>query len=393
MNALKSETKTWRLPVPALLALATAGFITILTEALPAGMLTQIGHSLRVSPALAGQLVTVYAIGSLLAAIPLTLATQTLRRRPLLLSAIAGFAVANTLTALSHHYALTLVARFIAGVSAGLLWALIAGYAARMVHESIKGRAIALAMVGTPLALSVGIPLGTWVSEIVGWRSCFLAISALTLLLAGWIMISVPDFSGQAAAKRQRLLDVLRLPGVRPILLVTLIFVLAHNILYTYISPFLHHAGMGNSISLILLVFGLTSLLGIGIVGTRVDGGLRGLSLLATALFALSALALTSGNSLVIYLATGVWGLAFGGAPALFQTALANSAGEAADVAQSMLVTAWNMAIAGGGLAGAVILNGFGPTFFSPVLLVLLILTWLIILSARQHGFPAAEDS
>ncbi|MEJ5174559.1 MFS transporter [Erwinia sp. MYb416] len=381
-----------KLPVSALLALATAGFITILTEALPAGLLSQIGGSLLITPALAGQLVTVYAIGSLLAAIPLTLATQTLRRRPLLLSAIAGFAVANTLTALSHHYALTLVARFIAGVSAGLLWALIAGYAARMVHESIKGRAIALAMVGTPLALSIGIPLGTWVSEIIGWRSCFLAISVLTLVLAGWIMISVPDFPGQAAAKRQRLLNVLRLPGVRPILLVTLIFVLAHNILYTYISPFLQHAGMGNSISLILLVFGLTSLLGIGVVGTRVDGGLRGLSLLATALFALSALALTSGNPLVIYLATGVWGLAFGGAPALFQTALANSAGDAADVAQSMLVTAWNMAIAGGGLAGAAILNGFGPTLFSPVLLVLLILTWLIILSARQHGFPAADD-
>ncbi|WP_431022872.1 MFS transporter [Erwinia rhapontici] len=381
-----------KLPVSALLALATAGFITILTEALPAGLLSQIGGSLLITPALAGQLVTVYAIGSLLAAIPLTLATQTLRRRPLLLSAIAGFAVANTLTALSHHYALTLVARFIAGVSAGLLWALIAGYAARMVHESIKGRAIALAMVGTPLALSIGIPLGTWVSEIIGWRSCFLAISVLTLVLAGWIMISVPDFPGQAAAKRQRLLNVLRLPGVRPILLVTLIFVLAHNILYTYISPFLQHAGMGNSISLILLVFGLTSLLGIGVVGTRVDGGLRGLSLLATALFALSALALTSGNPLVIYLATGVWGLAFGGAPALFQTALANSAGDAADVAQSMLVTAWNMAIAGGGLAGAAILNGFGPTLFSPVLLVLLILTWLIILSARQHGFPVAED-
>lgn len=391
MNILKSETETWRLPVPALLALATAGFITILTEALPAGMLAQIGDSLLISPALAGQLVTLYAIGSLLAAIPLTLATQTLRRRPLLLSAIAGFAVANTLTALSHHYLLTLVARFIAGVSAGLLWALIAGYAARMVHESMKGRAIALAMVGTPLALSVGIPLGTWVSDIIGWRSCFLAISALTVVLAVWILLSVPDFPGQAAAKRQRLLNVFRLPGVRPILLVTLIFVLAHNILYTYISPFLDNAGMGNSISLILLVFGLTSLLGIGIVGTRVDNGLRGLSLMATALFALSALAMISAHPLVIYLATAGWGLAFGGAPALFQTALANSAGDAADVAQSMLVTAWNMAIAGGGLAGAAILNSFGPAFFAPVLLGLLILTGLIILSARQHGFPAAQ--
>ena len=95
-----------KLPVSALLALAVAGFITILTEALPAGMLAAIADSLRVTPALAGQLVTVYAVGSLLAAIPLTLATQTLRRRPLLLSAIAGFAVANTVTALSEYYLL-----------------------------------------------------------------------------------------------------------------------------------------------------------------------------------------------------------------------------------------------------------------------------------------------
>lgn len=353
-----------KLPVSALLALAVAGFITILTEALPAGMLAAIADSLRVTPALAGQLVTVYAVGSLLAAIPLTLATQTLRRRPLLLSAIAGFAVANTVTALSEYYLLTLAARFVAGVSAGLLWALLAGYAARMVNEAMKGRAIALAMVGTPLALAVGIPLGTWMGEVIGWRSCFLTISALTLVLTGWILHSVPDFSGQPAQRRQRLIPVLKLPGVRPILLVTLIFVLAHNILYTYIFPFLERANMAGSISGILLTFGLTSLLGIGIVGARVDRWLRGLSLLATALFALSAVLMTSALPWVIYTATGLWGLAFGGAATLFQTALAKSAGDAADIAQSMLVTAWNLAIAGGGLAGAAILHSFGAGYF-----------------------------
>ncbi len=381
-----------KLPVSALLALAVAGFITILTEALPAGMLAAIADSLRVTPALAGQLVTVYAVGSLLAAIPLTLATQTLRRRPLLLSAIAGFAVANTVTALSEYYLLTLAARFVAGVSAGLLWALLAGYAARMVNEAMKGRAIALAMVGTPLALAVGIPLGTWMGEVIGWRSCFLTISALTLLLTGWILHSVPDFSGQPAQRRQRLIPVLKLPGVRPILLVTLIFVLAHNILYTYIFPFLERANMAGSISGILLTFGLTSLLGIGIVGARVDRWLRGLSLLATALFALSAVLMTSALPWVIYTATGLWGLAFGGAATLFQTALAKSAGDAADIAQSMLVTAWNLAIAGGGLTGAAILHSFGAGYFPPVILSLLLLTALIVMRAKQHGFPPADS-
>lgn len=71
-----------RLPLGGLLALATAGFITILTEAMPAGLLPQMSQDLAVSPALVGQLVTLYAIGSLLAAIPLVILTQGWRRRP-----------------------------------------------------------------------------------------------------------------------------------------------------------------------------------------------------------------------------------------------------------------------------------------------------------------------
>lgn len=151
-----------RLPWASLTALAMAAFITILTETLPAGLLPQMVQSLAVSEALVGQLVTIYAIGSLVAAIPLTTVTQGVRRRPLFLSAIAGFAIANTITTLSVSYALTLVARFLAGVSACLVWALLVGYAARMVPEHQKGRAIAIAMVGTPLALSLGVLSATW---------------------------------------------------------------------------------------------------------------------------------------------------------------------------------------------------------------------------------------
>ena len=85
-----------RMPVASLLALALAAFITILTEALPAGLLPQMAQGRAVSEAWVGQTVTVYAIGSLVAAIPLTAATQGVRRRPLLLAAIGGFAIANT---------------------------------------------------------------------------------------------------------------------------------------------------------------------------------------------------------------------------------------------------------------------------------------------------------
>ncbi|MBD1554441.1 MFS transporter [Pseudomonas typographi] len=379
------------LPIASLLALALAGFVTILTEALPAGLLAQISAGMGVSQALAGQWVTVYAVGSLVAAIPLTAATQGARRRPLLLAAIGGFVVANTATTFSTHYGLTMFARFLAGVSAGLLWALLAGYAARMVPEQQKGRAIAIAMVGTPLALSLGVPAGTWLGSVVGWRTCFGIMSLLALALMAWVRAKVPDFAGQTAGGRLPLVQVITLSGIRSVLLAVFAFVLAHNILYTYIAPFLTTAGMAERTDLVLLVFGVTSLLGIWVIGVLIDRHLRALTLASTALFGLAALVLgvLGDEPAAVYGAVAAWGLAFGGAATLFQTALAKAAGEAADVAQSMLVTAWNAAIAGGGLLGGVLLARLGAGAFCPALLLLLLGTLVVVWRARGRGFPA----
>lgn len=393
MTASLTDIHRDRLPIASLLALATAAFITILTEALPAGLLPQMAQGLAVSEAWVGQTVTIYAMGSLVAAIPLTAATQGVRRRLLLLSAIAGFAVANAITAFSGSYVLTMAARFLAGVSAGLLWALLAGYAARMVPEHQKGRAIAIAMVGTPLALSLGVPAGTFLGNVIGWRMCFGMMSGLALILMLWVRIQVPDFAGQSAGRRLSLGRVFTMAGVRPVLCAVLAFVLAHNILYTYIASFLAAVGMVAQTGLVLLVFGVTSLLGIWIVGVLIDRYLRALTLACSALFCLSVLALgVAGDVLaVVYAAVAVWGLAFGGAATLFQTALVRTAEGGTDVAQSMLVTAWNMAIAGGGIIGGVLLERLGVAAFSPVLLVLLLVTFVVVWSARQHGFPVAR--
>ncbi|MBN3055846.1 MFS transporter [Pectobacterium brasiliense] len=393
MTASMTDTHHDRLPIASLLALATAAFITILTEALPAGLLPQMAQGLAVSEAWVGQTVTIYAVGSLAAAIPLTAATQGVRRRLMLLVAIAGFAVANAITAFSGSYVLTMAARFLAGVAAGLLWALLAGYAARMVPEHQKGRAIAIAMVGTPLALSLGVPAGTFLGNVIGWRMCFAMMSGLAVVLMLWVRIQVPDFAGQSASRRLSLGQVFTMAGVRPVLCAVLTFVLAHNILYTYIAPFLAAVGMVAQTGLVLLVFGVTSLLGIWIVGVLIDRYLRTLTLACSALFCLSVLALgVAGDVLaVVYAAVAVWGVAFGGAATLFQTALVRTAEGGTDVAQSMLVTAWNMAIAGGGIIGGVLLERLGVAAFSPALLVLLLIAFVVVWSARQHGFPVAR--
>ncbi|OUL96526.1 MFS transporter [Paraburkholderia hospita] len=380
-----------KLPILGLLALATACFIGMMTEAMPAGLLPQIGADLHVSEALTGQLVTAYAIGSIIAAIPLTAITRGWRRRSVLLLAIGGFFVLNTVTALSTNYAITLTARFFAGVFAGLLWALVAGHASRMAPEHLRGRAIAIAMVGAPIALSLGIPLSAILGQVVGWRSAFGVMSALTVLLLVWVRFGVPDFPGVAASRHRSIRKVFGIPGVKSVLIVTLAYALSHNVIYTYISPFLVSSGMSGSVQTALFVFGVSALVGIWIIGVLVDRWLRELALASVAMFCLASAAMFfwQASPLVIYTSIAAWGLSFGGAGTLFQNASANAAGEAADVAQSIFVTSWNIAIAGGGLVGGAMLTTLGGPYLPGGIALLLVPTFLVVWFGRRHAFPA----
>ncbi|MGW7089776.1 MFS transporter [Streptomyces sp. NPDC054871] len=385
------DQKEQKLPMPALLALATAVFITSLTETLPAGLLPAMSSDLDVSESATGQTVTIYAIGTALTAIPLTAATAGWRRKQLLLAAMAGFAVANTVTAVSENYSVTMAARFVAGVAAGLAWALLAGYARRMAPPHLQGKAIAIAMAGIPVALSLGVPAGTFLGKVISWQAAFLTMTGLTVLLLVWIAAIVPDYPGQKAEARTPMLRTLKVPGVTPVLFVTLVFVLAHTILYTFIATFLDELGMGDSIDVVLLVFGAASLVSIWVVGSQINQRLRGLMIGATLLIAVAAalLAVLSDSTAMVYLAVVLWGLGWGGAPTLLQTAAGDAGGEQADAAQAMLVTLWNVAMAGGGILGGILLDAVGSTSFPWTILVLLIPVLVVVLTARSHGFPA----
>lgn len=373
----------------ALLALAMTGFICIVTETLPAGLLPQISAGLGISQAIAGQMVTAYALGSLLAAIPLTIATRGWRRRNVLLLTIVGFFIFNSITALSSHYILTLVARFFAGVAAGLAWSLLAGYARRMVAAHQQGRALAVAMVGTPIALSLGVPLGTFMGSIVGWQTAFWIMSGLALALMAWVIAKVPDYPGQSTHERMPLKAVFTRAGVRPVLAVVVAWMLAHNILYTYIAPFVVPAGLGGRIDVVLLTFGVAALVGIWIAGMFVDRYLRVMVLSSLAAFALTALLFGVGarDPVVVFIGVVVWGVTFGGAATLLQTALADAAGTGADVALSMNVVAWNAAIAAGGIAGGVLLDRLGVGAFPWTLAMLLAAAFAIAWLSPSHAF------
>lgn len=380
-----------RLPVAALLALAMTGFICIATETLPAGLLPQMAQGLSVSQSMAGQTVAAYALGSLVAAIPLTLLTQSWSRRAVLLLTVFGFLAFNSLTALSESYWLTMVARFMAGAAAGLAWSLLAGYARRMVEPHQQGRAMALAMVGTPIALSLGVPLGTWLGTAIGWRMAFGIMSVMTIGLIVWILAAVPNYPGQKGSSDISLGRVASLPGVQAVLAVVVFWMLAHNILYTYIAPYAARAGMEERVDLVLLVFGIAALIGIWITGRVIDRALRRSVLGALSAFALTGLVLTLFGTIpaVLLIAVAIWGVTFGGAATQLQTALADTAGDGSDIALSMNVVVWNAAIAGGSMIGGILLDKGGAAAFPPVVIILALIALGIAFLARKSGFPS----
>ena len=389
------SAKSEKLPYAALLAFAMTGFIAVLTETLPAGLLTQIGAGLQLSEVWSGQLVTLYALGSIVAAIPLTVATRGWRRRRVLMMTVCGFLLFNTVTTFSSHYGLTLVSRFLAGMAAGLAWGIMAGYARGLVTPRLQGRALAIAMLGTPVALSLGTPAGTWLGNLIGWRASFGIMSALALLLAAWIMVAVPDRPGQPDTERLPLAKVFSMKGVRPVLFVVLTWMLGHNILYTYIDPFLTQAGLGERVDLVLLVFGVSSLVGIWVIGLLVDRWLRRLALISLAVFSLTALvlAMAASSLWVVYGCMAVWGLSFGGSATLLLTAAADSAGENVDVVQAMLTTSWNVAIAGGGLFGGLLLDRVGAMAFPWALLILSLVAFATVFVNSHYSFKPGRRS
>ncbi|MHA2890684.1 MFS transporter [Bacillus cereus] len=388
-NGTTEMSQTDRLPILKLLALSMAGFIAIMTETMPAGLLPQISKGLGISETLVGQLITIFAAGSVVAAIPLTAATRSWPRKKVLLLAIILLFLANIVTAFSTNYILTLAVRFLAGMATGLIWGLIAGYARRMVPNNLQGRALALATVGQPIALSLGVPLGTLLGRLFEWQVIFGIISACTLILIIWVLAVLPDFPGLSAAQSQPIRKIFTLPGVRPVLFVLFVWILAHNILYTYIAPFMTHVRLSNHLDLALLIFGIASVIGIWITGLLIDGRVRTMTLISLLGFVVGSIILGIANevALFIYIGIFIWGITFGGSATLLQTAIADAAGDGADVAQSMFVTVFNLAISGGGIVGGLLLNQFGAGSFPWSLVLLSLIGLVAVWINKKHAF------
>ena len=262
-----------RLPL-AVYVLGAGAFLVGTSELLVAGLLPQIARDFNTAIPRAGLMITVFAVGSIIGPPVTILLTLRLPRRLTLSLALGVFALAQVVVALSTNLTATLVARFAAGVVTGAFWALAAVVAADLAGPGARSRAIGLVVAGGTIANVVGVPLGSFAGQLLGWRGPFWALAAVAILAAAAITRLIPHTSSGADRPTIRTeLAVLR-SGLLWLVLLTCAFVTGGTLsIYSYIAPLLTlRTGLPESaVPLALVGFGVCSVIGTLIAGRLGD--------------------------------------------------------------------------------------------------------------------------
>lgn len=359
---LAAERAAW----PAVFSLSFGVFGMVTAEFLPVSLLTPMAAELGVSNGAVGQAITATAVVAAFAGPLLVLGSGRLDRRSIVWALMGLLIVSSVLSAFATGITMLLIARALLGFALGGFWAMMTALALRLVPSADVPRAMSIIVMGVSLATVVAAPLGAALGALWGWRATFLAASGLgvvSLLVQLVVLPTLPSAGAPGLASFRAALSNRRvLIGLSTVIIV----VSGHFAGFTFIRPFLEAVPQFqvSAISLTLLAFGLGGFLGniaAGMIAARSPAWAVGSSSLLIAAATL-ALVLQGPSPVVAFLATAVWGFAFGGFPVSVSIWNARAAPELAESAGALLASSFQVAIASGAVIGGLLIDGAGPT-------------------------------
>lgn len=346
-----------------MILMSSVTFVGILSELMPSGVLPLMMTDLNISEVQTGNLVGYYAIASAIFAIPLISLTMQFNRKMLLLILLGGFAISNIIAGLVYDYTIIIILRVIGGICAGVMWPMIAAYGMRLVDEKHHGKAIAVIMAGTTLGISIGMPVMTAIGNDYGWRTEFIGLGGVIIVIALISFFALPSIPGEKLTKSSSPFALLKIPAVLIVLLLTLLGVVAHYGVYVYITSVVDEIQLAGGVESALLFFGIGSLISVLLAIKYTDKHLR---LLTIAMFALLII------SMLVFLQFGgtkgwghfaffLWGLSFGPLVTLLQAAVSRQVEMAKDVATSVQSSVFNLSIMIASSAAGLLLGIYSP--------------------------------
>jgi len=323
-------------------------------------------HDLRIDEPTAGHVISAYALGVVVGAPLIAVASARVARRTLLIVLMALFALANALSALAPTYHWLLLFRFLSGLPHGAYFGIAALVAASLVPLERRTQAVGRVLAGLTVATIVGVPFANWLGRVAGWRWGFVLVAALAVLTASLVAILVPRDRVAAEASPLRELGALKRPQVWLTLATGAIGFGGLFAVYTYLATTLV-AVTGVSLAIVPIVlaaFGIGLTAGNWIAPRFADRALMptaGTLLLWTAI-ALALYPLAAAHLWSIVLDVTAVGVG-GGLGTTLQTRLMDVAGDAQALAAALNHSAFNIANAlGPWLGGMAIAAGFGWT-------------------------------
>jgi DHA1 family inner membrane transport protein len=338
-----------------LAALFLGTFVLGTTEMLVVGVLNLIAADLGVSVPAAGGLVTAFALGLAAGGPLLTAVTVRLDRRAVLVGALSLVVVGVVLPVVVGSYELFVVARVLTGALTGLFVAVAFAVGTSVVEPSRAGRAISVVFSGFAVSTALGVPVGTLLGQVAGWRGAFLAVGTVAVIALAGLLTLVPSVPGTRAGVADQARHAFAPRVLAVLALLVLVFAALYS-MFTYVVPFLETVTgvTGPFVSVFLLVYGAATAVG-SIGGGRFADrdAARTLVVGAAGLtVSLLALRLVGASPALVAVVLVAMGLVLTGMVPSLQYRVMELAGPGGALAQSLPASAANIGVALGSLAG-----------------------------------------
>jgi predicted MFS family arabinose efflux permease len=386
---------------PIVPVLALGAFLMCTTEFLIAGLLPQMAGDFGVRPSQIGLLIMAFAVGMIVGAPVMALASLRLPKRATLVLALATFGAGHVVAALSGSFELLFAARVLTGVVTGAFWSAATAVATRAAGPDSSTRALGVIGSGVALATVLGVPLGSLAGEHLGWRGAFWALAALAVAAAAVIGRFTPGERIGAAVSVRAEFRALRSVRLWLVLGGTVLLMGGCMGTFSFISPLLtERSGIPlELVPLVFVCFGAGSMIGTNGVGRFADRRPVA-TLIACALAAALVLLLLiplSANPVTAVIVITLLGVVSMAIPPVATGLSVRLAGSAPTLAGALTVSAFNGGVATGSAIGGHTLNTSlgetGPATLGVVMVALGLIPLAVLAMRRASRIKTSNDN
>lgn len=351
-------------------AMSLGAFALVASEFMPVSLLTPIATDLHSTEGQAGQAIAISGAFALVTSLFITSLAGKLDRKILLLMLTVLVIVSGTIVAISPNYGVFMLGRALIGIAIGGFWSMSAATAMRLVSEDKIPKALAIVNGGNALATVIAAPLGSYLGGLIGWRGAFFCVVPVAVITFVWLWTSLPSMKPAKNTASGNVLKLMKRPEVALGMVAASLFFMGQFALFTYLRPFLEtvtHVGV-TKLSLILLVMGVSGLIGTLLIGSFLRDWLYQTLIIIPLLMAVVAVALTifGSSPLLTTLLLGIWGLVGTAAPVAWWTWLAKTLPNDVEAGGGLIVAIVQLAITAGATFGGILfdLSGYRATFW-----------------------------